>query len=301
MPDLVIAKTHVGNFLRGQIGATYKVTVTNAGNAPTDLSTVTVTDTLPAGLTATALAGDGWSCTVVPLACTRSGVALGIGLSFPVITLTVDVAGNAPALVVNTVVVSGGGETRTDNNTATDPTTTLPAPDLNIAIAGPGVLHQGDKIADFTFTVTNNGSAPTTDRRPTADGPSLALDPAPVTVTITLPPGVIATALSGPGWACTLATLTCTRSDSLPPGGSYPPITLTVQVLPDAPQGSVVVSATVTGGNTVNPAGDTATEPIDILVAVPIPALSALGQAVAVAVLLLMGLLFLRRRAASRA
>jgi uncharacterized repeat protein (TIGR01451 family) len=300
VPDLTITKTHVGGFLRGQVGAAYTLRVTNVGTAPTDLTTVMVTDTLPAGLTATGFAGSGWACTLAPLQCTRSGAPLGIGQSFPDITLTVDVAGNAAASIVNTAQVSGGGDNTPGNNTATDPTTTSPAPDLSIAVAGPGTLHQGDKVEEFTFTVTNNGSAPT-DRRTSADGPSLAFAGAPVTVTITLPPGVIAVALSGPGWTCTLATLTCTRSDSLPVGASYPPITLTVKVQPDAPTGTVVVTATVTGGNTVNPAGDTATSPITILAAVPIPALSALGQVLAIGTLLLVGLFVLRRRAAARA
>ena len=69
-PDLTITKTHTGNFTQGQIGATYTIRVTNAGNAPTN-APVTVTDTLPAGLTATALSGTGWTCTLATLTCTQ--------------------------------------------------------------------------------------------------------------------------------------------------------------------------------------------------------------------------------------
>src|SRR4029453_4034786 len=47
-------KTPPGTFTQGQT-ATYTVTVTNSGSGPTT-SAVTVTDTLPAGLTATAVA-----------------------------------------------------------------------------------------------------------------------------------------------------------------------------------------------------------------------------------------------------
>ena len=39
------------------------------------------------------------------------------------ITVTVNVANNAPASVTNSVTVSGGGQTNTANDTATDPTT----------------------------------------------------------------------------------------------------------------------------------------------------------------------------------
>src|SRR5439155_296868 len=99
-PDLTIAKSHSGNFTLGQIGAAYTLTVSNAGSGPTS-GLVTVTDTLPAGLTATRLNGTGWTCTLATLTCTRSDV-LGAGQSYPSITLTVNVAANAPASVTNT-------------------------------------------------------------------------------------------------------------------------------------------------------------------------------------------------------
>jgi uncharacterized repeat protein (TIGR01451 family) len=60
--DLTLAKTHVGTFAQGQTGATYTLTVTNIGAGATS-GTVTVTDTLPTGLTATGIAGAGWACT----------------------------------------------------------------------------------------------------------------------------------------------------------------------------------------------------------------------------------------------
>ena len=63
--------------------------------------TVTVVDTLPAGLTATALAGTGWTCTLATLTCTRSDVLAATGV-YPAITLTVTVASNAPASLTNT-------------------------------------------------------------------------------------------------------------------------------------------------------------------------------------------------------
>src|SRR5439155_19358486 len=47
--DLTVTKTHSGNFAQGQTGA-YTSTVSNDGLGPTS-GTVTVVDTLPAGLT----------------------------------------------------------------------------------------------------------------------------------------------------------------------------------------------------------------------------------------------------------
>ena len=49
------------------------------------------------------------------LTCTR-GDALAASASYPPITLTVDIAANAPANLINTAAVSGGAETNIDNN-----------------------------------------------------------------------------------------------------------------------------------------------------------------------------------------
>ncbi len=95
LPDLTIRKSHSGNFRQGDTGNTYTLTVTNAGPGPTT-GAVTVSDMLPAGLTATAISGPGWSCTLTPLTCTRSD-ALASGASYPVITVTVNVANNGLA------------------------------------------------------------------------------------------------------------------------------------------------------------------------------------------------------------
>jgi hypothetical protein len=90
---------------------------------------VTVTDTLPTGLTATAIAGSGWTCTLATLTCTRTDV-VAAGASYPAITLTVNVATSAPASVTNTATVSGGGDTNPANNTASDVTPIGPSADI---------------------------------------------------------------------------------------------------------------------------------------------------------------------------
>jgi hypothetical protein len=123
--DLTITKTHAGDFTQGQTGAIYTLKVTNSGTAPTNNS-VTVVDTLPAGLTATAISGTGWGCTLATLICTR-GDALGVGANYDDITLTVDVATTAGPSVTNTATVAGGGEVNTGNNTVNDPTTIVQA------------------------------------------------------------------------------------------------------------------------------------------------------------------------------
>jgi uncharacterized repeat protein (TIGR01451 family) len=120
-PDLTITKSHTGNFAQGQTGATYTITVSNSGTGPSN-ATVTVTETVPSGLTLVAMSGNGWTCATGGTTCTRSG-ALAAGASYPGITATVNVSATAPAIVINTATVSGGGETNTANDQATDATT----------------------------------------------------------------------------------------------------------------------------------------------------------------------------------
>ncbi|HLQ52196.1 MAG TPA: DUF11 domain-containing protein, partial [Terriglobales bacterium] len=149
--------THVGNFFQTQVGATYTITVSNVGSSPS-AGVVTVTDTLPASLTATAMTGTGWTCTVATLTCTRSDV-LANGASYPPITLTVNVAAGAPASVTNTATVAGGGDVNPANNTANDVTIIS---SLFITIT-PGINSATVKrgqAATFTFTV--NASVPGT-------------------------------------------------------------------------------------------------------------------------------------------
>ena len=73
----------------------------------------------------------------------------------------------------------------------------------------------------------------------------------------------VPTALSGTGWTCTLATLTCTRADALASGSSYPPITLTVNI-PKNIQNNFTNTATVSGGGDVNPTNNTATDSVSL-------------------------------------
>jgi uncharacterized repeat protein (TIGR01451 family) len=117
VPILALTKTHAGNFIQGQTGATYTVTVSNqAGAAPTS-GTVTVTETVPTGLTVVSMSGTGWSCS--GNTCTRSDV-LNQNSSYPAITVTVNVAAGASSQVTNQVTVSGGGSA---SASATDVTT----------------------------------------------------------------------------------------------------------------------------------------------------------------------------------
>src|SRR5262249_39143525 len=117
-PDLTVAIAHEGKFAQRKKGATYTISVSNIGSLATT-GAVTVTGAVPDGLTAVSIMGSGWTCTQPKGPCTRSDV-LSPHAYYPSITVTADVAENAPVSVASTVAVSGGGETNTANNTATD-------------------------------------------------------------------------------------------------------------------------------------------------------------------------------------
>lgn len=235
LPDLTVSKTHTGNFSQGQVGAQYSLVVRNQGQGPT-AGNVTVVDTLPAGLTATAITGTGWTCDLAALSCTRAD-ALAAGGSYPTITVTVNVAANAAAQVTNQAAVSGGGETQTGNNSASDVTNIQSVqlvPDLTLTKTHVGNFTQGQTGAVYTITVRNVGTGPTSGT---------------VTVSDQLPAGLTATAISGSGWTCALAPLGCTRSDALASGASYPAVSVVVSV-------GAVVAASVTNVAVVSGGGD---------------------------------------------
>jgi len=250
-PDLTITKTHTGNFTQGQTGAHYTITVGNAGDISTT-GTVTVTDSLPPDLTATAMTGTGWACVLGTLTCTRADV-LAANASYPLITLTVKVSDAAQASIINTATVSGGGEANLLNDQASDPTTVIQFPDPTPYLSDSGNFSQGAKGVQYSVTIQNLGNAPTTGT---------------VTLAFALGTGLTATSITGTNWSCALATLRCSRADSIPGFTYYDPIQVTVNVALNAPI-TVTTTATVSGGGEINIANDIATDPTPVTGPVP--------------------------------
>ncbi len=104
-------------------------------------------------------------------------------------------------------------------------------PVLSIAKTHAGSFAAGQQNATYTLTVSN--AAATTSTNGT------------VTVLDVIPPGMTLVSMTGAGWTCT--SNSCSRSDVLAAGASYPAITVTVNVFSNAtsPQ---VNTATVSGG-----------------------------------------------------
>src|SRR5204862_300197 len=230
--------------IRGSSGSC-TLTVTNAGSGPTNGTTVSVTDTLPTGLTPTAATGTGWTCNIAgqTATCTRAD-SLSSSASYPNISVAADVGSNASASLTNTASVSGGG----DNTAASGSVTisTADATDLTITkTASASTLIRGAS-GSFSLTVTNNGG--------------VATDGTLVTVTDALPAGLTPTAANGTGWSCNIAsqTVTCTRTDALNGGSSYPAITVAATVASNA-SASLTNTASVSGGGDSTPANGSVT------------------------------------------
>ena len=79
-PDLATSASHSGSFTQGDTGRTLSIVVTNAGDNLSS-GTITVSNSLPAGLTATAISGSGWTTSLGTLTATRSDV-LGVGSTY---------------------------------------------------------------------------------------------------------------------------------------------------------------------------------------------------------------------------
>ena len=117
-PALSITKAHTGDFTQGQVNATYTVAVSNSVGAGATSGTVTVTETIPPGLSLVSMAGTGWTCPAGGTTCTRSD-ALNGGVSYLPITVTVNVAWNAGTPLLNSVSVSGGGSASSNTSDST--------------------------------------------------------------------------------------------------------------------------------------------------------------------------------------
>ncbi len=143
---LNVTLTHASNFSQGQTGAQYTVIVANGGSLPTSLP-VTVTVTLPPSLTLVAMSGTGWTCAVATSSCTRSDV-LPANSPYPSITVTVNVASNAPSTVTNEVVATTGVLQATGSD-VTNITPPPPPPPTSAFFTGETSLGSGVYYLQF--------------------------------------------------------------------------------------------------------------------------------------------------------
>ncbi|MBK8069628.1 MAG: hypothetical protein IPK27_19005 [Rhodanobacteraceae bacterium] len=196
---------------------------------------VSVTDTPPTGLTITAMSGAGWTCTTLPT-CTRNDL-LAAGASYPDLTVAVTVASNAVSPQINSIAVTTAQlESNASNNSDTD-STTIVQPDLVISKAHTGVFAQGTNGNRYVVTVANIGA-----------GTKLAARA--VSVTDTAPAGMTCNTLP-----------TCTRSDELVAGASYPQLDVFVSIAANAGSPLTNSVAVTTAQFESNSGNNAATDP----------------------------------------
>jgi hypothetical protein len=175
---------------------------------------------LPAGLTATAIGGMNWNCTLMTLTCTRTDV-LAAGASYPAITLTVNIASTAPASVTNRATISGGGETNLSNDTADDITSVTDAGVIT-HIGGARQTGRNNQVMTFSYAPVGTNNAL-------------------VILIGCRSPGVTSMSLTAPGWTFTPI------SGLVGPSGYYDFISTFGAITPNTAQ--VRFSVTLKGEN----------------------------------------------------
>jgi uncharacterized repeat protein (TIGR01451 family) len=207
---LTVLLSQSGGFAVNQIG-TYTLTVSNSPTTPSNVA-VTVTDALPPGLNPQTATGPGWDCLISgqTVTCTRHD-ALAAAASYPPITLTVLVVGSACPNVSNTANVTTVGTT------------------ARVSSSAPARISGCVTVAQTTGVLAVNTSGIYVLTMTPAPGATLT---GGLTVTDTLPVGVIPTGAAGTGWNCmynsTTQAVTCTWPPTPPPAAGYPPITISV-------------------------------------------------------------------------
>jgi uncharacterized protein (TIGR03437 family) len=120
---------------------------------------------------------------------------------------------------------------------------------LSITKTHSGSFVQGQNGATYQIAVANTGSGATSGL---------------ITVADQLPDSLSGAAIGGAGWNCTLATLSCIRSESLAAGSAFPTINVVVNVAPNAPA-RVTNTAIVAGGGDADPSDNSASDATVVL------------------------------------
>lgn len=251
--DVAIAKSHTGSFRVGR-NEPYTLRVTNDGTLPTS-DTTTVSDTLPTGMNYfSSSAPAGWSCTGsgASFSCTHAG-PLAVNYDDE-IELTVAVDGTALPGQTNTATISTDGDTDPSDDSSSDPTVVVAAPDLQIKKSHDADFRVGD-TGTYELDVTNVGALPTAGT---------------TTVTDTVPADLPVQSASGAGWSCNVSgqDVSCTNNTVMQPDESLPTITITTDVT-QAAMPQVTNTATVATSGTgpdadPNPANDSDADPTDV-------------------------------------
>lgn len=213
--DLSIAKT--SSALTQWAAGSYTITVTNGGVSASS-GTVTVVDTLPAGVAFVSGSGTGWTIGAsgqIVTATFNTAIAAGANASF---TLNVDIGGGVASLT-NRAHMTNASDGDTGNNTGTVTTTVTQKPDVQLTKTSSAPFVIGTSTATYSFVVRNQGYATTS---------------GPITVTDTLPAGIAYLSRAGTNWTVSYnaatRVVTATTTSALGIGAVAQTLTITVSV-----------------------------------------------------------------------
>lgn len=236
-PDVRIVKTRSGAALVAGGASEYTLAVDNHGSGATH-GVISVRDTLPAGLTATAVSGSGWICTAAPttdVACTRTA-PIAAGAAAPGITIAVSVDAAVRGSVDNTATVAADGDVApADNSSTVSSTVSVPPPpppkdaDVSITKTVDDAAPRGGGTVVYTLTARNAG-------------PGVAQA---VTVKDTLPAGLTFVSAVPASCAQAARTVTCNVGDLAAGDSRVVKITATVDPIAGVPHPGATHQLTV--------------------------------------------------------
>ncbi len=249
-PDLALTKTDGGVTVEPGDTLAYTLTYANLGNQ--EATGVVISETIPAYTTFySAASSTGWSC--VDTICTYAIDALAAGESGSVY-FAVSVLTPLPRGVIQLDNMAGitddgsnDADTNPANNTATETTPVVAAPDLVITKDNGGVTTQPDATLVYTLTYANVGNQEATS----------------IIVAESIPAHTMFNSVaSSGGWTCVDAT--CTYSLSALAAGASGDVVFAVDVVTPLPAGVTEIANTATiaddgsNGADSNPANNVA-------------------------------------------
>jgi uncharacterized repeat protein (TIGR01451 family) len=229
--DMVVAQATSPNLTNGVAGV-ITLTASNIGGSSTHGQPVTVTATVPSGVTFGSItSASGWSCTTAlpTITCTRSDT-LPAGGTYPDITYTITPSQSATTATF-TAQVAGGNEVNLSNDTDSDAITFLRRADLRLTKSVSAASASVGGTLSYTLTATNLGPSNTSG----------------VVVSDPLPAGFTLSTASSTAGLCTAAgqLLTCTLGSMV--DGATETITVTGTVAPSAAGTTLVNAASIDG------------------------------------------------------
>ncbi|MBO9533187.1 MAG: DUF11 domain-containing protein, partial [Solirubrobacteraceae bacterium] len=158
--DMVVAQTITG--LTAGVQGNVRLTASNIGGSTTHGQPVTLTATVPAGVTFGSITSStGWTCSVsLPtITCTRTDT-LGAAASYPDVVYTVTPPASATSATFG-ATIAGGNEVNTSNDTSSQAVTFLRSADLRITKSASAASAIVGNTLTYTLTATNLGPSNT--------------------------------------------------------------------------------------------------------------------------------------------